>query len=147
MNPVLIIKFLKDNWKIIAIIIVVIIVYFVVKKNWYKYRHLFETPSISPDAVTGYTKPSDIPTDRKTQLEGMAKSLYNDMYDTPYSGHNSDVYKAADVLSDVELIYLSQYYRRYLTRGNSLWLDISDDWFPFTDVSSIQAHLSKIGEK
>lgn len=139
----------KYKWWILGIILAIIIVLYL-RRNWYKVRHIFQPRDI--DIETGES--INISEQRKAQLETLARDLYDDIYDTPinYLGivsHTKELYTKADALSDNELLYLARYYKRYLANGNSLWMDIDDEYSsPFDNyMTSLQAHLSKIGER
>lgn len=135
-----ILKFLnKYKWWIIAIILAIII-FIIVRRNIYKLKGKF-----APRDINLEKEPTD---ERKSYLEGLARRLYKDIYDTSFlTGHDGDLYKEADGLSDSELLYMSRFYKRYLTLGNSLDSDIQSQWYPFAGgVTELQSHLHKIGE-
>jgi hypothetical protein len=130
----------KYTWIIIAIIIIL----YLLNKNWYRIKSLWQPRDI--DLETGESL--NIPQQRKLEIEAIARLLYTDIYDTPFTGHTVSVYEQALTLTDNELLYLSKYYKRNLTQGSWLWTDINNEVFAFTDVNTkLQLRLSKIGEK
>lgn len=133
----------KYKWVIIGIIITIVII-IVLRRNWYKVQHLLHPRDINFE--TGENL--QISEQRKDIIENLAQKLYKDLYDTSVAGgHNTDLYKQALALTDNELLYLSRFYKRYVTNGNTLYEDIDDDYFPLTDVNTkLMAKLAKIGE-
>lgn len=131
--------FYKYRWWIAGIILAIII-FIIIRRNIYKLKGKF-----APRDINLEKEPSD---ERKTYLEGLARRLYTDIYDTPFfTGHDGGLYKEADALSDTELLYLSRFYKRYLTLGTSLKSDIDSQWYPFAGgVTELLTHLQKIGE-
>lgn len=137
-------KFLQDNWKAILTVIIVIILIYVLKQNWDKIKHIFQARSVQ--TVAGES--TNISADRKNYINSLGSGLYNDLYHTSILGHTEELYTKALGLSDTELIYLSQYYRSYLSRGNSLYKDLSNDYFlPGSDGDKLQVRLSQVGEQ
>lgn len=134
-------KLLKNRmfWLIIGGAVLLILVY----RNWDRIMRFFQKRNI--DFLEG--EDVIISPVRKSQIEGISQRLYNDIYDTPITGHNTGPYNDAIALTDNELLYMSGYYRRFLTRGESLKDDISSEIYTFTDVNNkLIARLNKIGE-
>lgn len=148
---------IKYKWYVIGAIIALIIG-IIIYRNWYKIAYYFQPRDVDfeTDSTTG-TIGNDITNERKKYLESLASELYNDIYDTPIiHGHNLSLYAMADVLPDVELLYLARFYKRNLTQSNTLYYDINDEYYVLDNGSQggdtnsptkLKQHLSKIGEK
>lgn len=139
--------FLIKYRKVIIWIIIGLVVFFVIRKNWWKIKSWIQPRDLNVEGGQTTVEPS-----RKPYLDALAKKLYDDIYNTPLTGHTEALYKEADVLSDVELLSLSRFYKRSLTQGVSLYEDINNERFsPFGSTidaaGSLMAHLSKIGER
>lgn len=134
---------IRYKWVILGIIVLIVVIV-VLRKNWYKVKHLLHPRDINFETGENLV----ISEQRKDIIELLARNLYKDLYDTSaWGGHNTELYKQALALTDNELLYLSRFYKRYITNGNTLWEDIDDDYFPLTRVNTdLMARLAKIGE-
>lgn len=143
MNPTLL--FIKANWKTIVIIILIIIALIIIYRNWYKIKRLFQPRNINLETGENIS----ISPERKLFIENLASLIYKDIYDTPASGHTTELYNQANALTDNELLYLSRYYKRQLSSGEWLYDDIDDEVFSWGNNSdtNLLAHLAKIGER
>jgi hypothetical protein len=139
--------------KIIIVILVLLVLYwiFYVEIPAIKLKY-FQPKSI--DLQPGETV--DISETRKRYLQNLASRLYDNIYSTltfeggnlANSGHPAELYNEANALTDNELLYLSGYYKRYLSNGATLYSDIDGEYFFFSDAGKqLMAHLSKIGER
>lgn len=132
---------LKNKWFWIGIGGLILL--FIIWKNWNRITRFFQKRNIR-------FKPGEslyITDSRKQYLESMAKQAYDDIYNTPTFGHNELIYVEINKVTDNELLYLSEFYNDFLTRGNSLKYDIKDETFVFTDVNNkLIQRLNKIGE-
>lgn len=146
MNTSAILAFLnKYKWQILIIVGVLVLIY-VLRRNWYKIKAFFQPVDV--DLEGGGTS---ISPQREIELKALAKNIYTDLYDTPFGGlyafHDLALYKQADALTDVELIYLAKYYKRSLSAGNTLYEDIDSDYFSGDEGTKLMSHLSKVGER
>lgn len=134
----------KYKWQIITIIAVIVLIYYL-RKNWYKIKNFFAPRDVNVEPGENL----DLTTQEENELKALAKAIYTDLYDTPvFGGHDIQLYKQADALSDNKLIFLATYYKRFLSSGNSLYEDIDSDYFATTNVNTVLlAHLSKVGER
>lgn len=131
-------KILTNKWFWIAISAIILVI--ILNRNWYRITRLFQPSNIvvEPDE-------SKLTSERKTQLEAIARDLYNSIYGTS----DNKAYDAALNLTDSELKYMSKYYRRSVTQGTWLYTDIDNEVFmPWNDRDTrLMAKLSEIGEK
>lgn len=135
--------FIRNNWKWILLLVIALILILYIRRNWYKFSHLFTPRNI--DLEPGESEV--ISEQRKRQIESIAQKLFTDIYNTPYSGHNGDVYKEALSLTDNELLYLAKFYKRSVSGGNTLYADIDSQWYVWIDSpTTLMARLNKIGE-
>jgi len=81
---------------------------------------------------------------RKGELETLAENMHKNIYST--FGNARPVITKLLVLNDNELNYLAKYYKKELTRKNSLALDIDDEilWDTDKDEELLQ-RLYKLG--
>lgn len=129
-------------WALLALV-----VFFIVRRNWWRVKAL-----IAPRLINTENGKTTVTPSREPYLQALANKIHSDIYNTPLSGHSEGIYKEADVLSDVELLYLSRYYKRSLTLGTSIYEDLSNEWFSifgstYDAVNSLTNHLAKIGER
>lgn len=133
--------------KLIIIIVALLVLWYVIKQfdliN--RIKRLFEPRFIdySCNPTGGSFRISN---DRINYLNGVAQKIYDDIYNTPYSGHNCNIYIEANQLCDEELAYVGQQYRKALTRGISIWTDLGQEYTLSCDFDTLRAHLSKVGE-
>lgn len=85
---------------------------------------------------------------RKTELETMAQDLYDKIYGGYHSiNTRSDLMHKVAAINDDELLYLSRYYKNAITRSNSLYKDISNEFMPFASGDQVlMSRLAKIGQ-
>lgn len=136
----------KSKWTIIVVLGLVIFI-IMRKADWAGKidQALFAPRDIDHDC--GDVKVSE---DRKDYLKGVADQIYNDIYNTPITGHSCGIYTEANGLCDEELVYVAEYYKKYLTSGRSIYNDLSGwdgEYTIFCDFDSLKAHLSKIGQR
>jgi len=149
---------LSLQWKIILIVVIIIIIYLLYRKFGYRLKNLFQAKDIKSqqiilpngEVVTVSTK-SDIPASQKLILENLAEDLKKDIYGLNIT-HETELYKRASSLSDVEIDYLADYYKRYLTDGVSLYEDMNDEEYSCyvqdcTGVKSLLVKLEKTGNR
>lgn len=119
--------------KVLVIAGVILLIVFLFRRYSSQLRNIFQKKEIEPVTVTlqngqtvTLTTIADLPDTQKKYLEDLAGKIRDDIYGINIT-HNMDLYKEGSVLSDVEIDYLAQYYKRNLTNGNSLWQDMSDE--------------------
>lgn len=131
---------LSPTMKLVVIVIILLIVLYLYRKYATDIKNLFQpkeiTPSnvILPDGSVIYVATtSDLPQSIKLNLEADASDLKKDIYGLNTGGYrDSALYTKVSGLSDVEIDYLADYYKRYLTNGTSLYEDMSGEqlsWF------------------
>lgn len=136
---------LSARTKMILIIVGIIVLIIIVKRTDLitRIRRLFTRRYINYDCTPTNAKVSD---SRIAYLEGIASQIYDDIYNTPYTGHNCTLYQTANALCDEELVYVAQHYRKALSRGTSIVQDLQGQWTFFCDFDTFIAHLQKVGE-
>lgn len=152
---------IKEIWlglplmiKAIILLLLIILIYFLVKKygDWLKDK--FQSSDINyqqgetPNNA-GYTAGGGNIGAGREYIEKIASSLYSDIYETPWTGHEYTYYIQALGLSDNDLRYLADHYKKYLTKGTSLFDDIDNEVFApgVTLDGDLMARLTKIGAK
>lgn len=126
---------------IIGFIVLVLTIYVV--RNWNKITYRFRPLNINFEDGENI----NISSDRKNIIEGIARSLKTDIYDTPWSGHDYTPYTSANNLTDNELAYLAKFYLRNMSRGNTLYDDMNGEYYiTGSDITSqLMSRLSSIG--
>lgn len=80
-----------------------------------------------------------------TNIAAFALKLRNDLYDTPFSGHNADVWYQATLLSDTDLSSVYNYWNKeyFSEYSESLVGAINDDYFDAMGFISNSAYHYK----
>lgn len=140
---------MSAKMKFIVIILVIIAIIVIARKTDLinRIKRLFEPRYIDYNCnPTGGTKDGRVSNSRIPYLNSMAQQIYDDIHNTPYSGHNCSIYEEANLLCDEELAYVAQQYRKALTRGTSIYSDLDTQWTIVCDFDTLRAHLAKVGE-
>ena len=128
-------------WKIIIIVGIIILLWILWRKFGYKLtqaRNVILLPG-----ETGVISPN-----KRSEIESLGQLLYNDIYDTPVTGHVYAPYIAATQLTDNELDYLAKYYNKYLGNGTSLYSDIDSQYYITSgEPAKLQARLAAMGQR
>jgi hypothetical protein len=123
MKPVtdFIIKYKKE----IIILIIVIIIIVLIKRNWYRVRKLWNPQAEDevPENLADTATQSGFSEARTIKIESIASKIYTDIEDTPFTGHDYEIYGEANALYDDEIKYMGKYYRDYLTGGQEKMSD------------------------
>lgn len=132
----------KAKKTIIGTIIALIILSYV-NKNWHKIMYKLRPLNINFEDG----EQANISAARKVQLEGLAKSIFTDIEETPWTGHDYTPYESALALSDNELAYLSKFYMKQLSVGKSLYQDMDTQWYMTGSgvTGKLMARLAAIG--
>ncbi len=150
---------LSLQWKIIIIIVALLIVFYLYRKYSSRIQNLFQTKDINPEQITlpsgeviTVNTAADLPQSQKILLEGLAARLKKDIYGLNFLGfRDTEVYAEVAVLSDVEIDYIADHYKRYLTKGPSLYEDMSEENYSlFQDnegFKNLLIKLEKTGNK
>lgn len=126
---------LDIKYQVLIIIVILLLIFFIWRKYGTKIRNLFQRKEITSKTVTlqdgtvvTLSNISDIPQKQRAYLEDLAGEIKRDIH---LSGgnlsHEVVLYKEASSLSDVEIDYLAQYYKRNLTNGTSLYEDMDNE--------------------
>ena len=138
---------LSPRAKLILIIVLAIVLVVIVRrtniiatiKRWFTPRYI--DYNCTPASATGKVSP-----DRTAYLDSIAQKIYDDIYNTPYTGHDCTLYQTANALCDEELVYVAEQYRKALSRGTSIVQDLQTQWTLLCDFDIFIAHLQKVGE-
>ena len=135
---------LSFQMKILVIVIIVIIIWLLWRKYGYKLEQLTQARDIQvlPGEVVKLTSI------QQSNIKDIGQVIENDINDTPITGHVYDGYTKALALTDTELFFLADYYKKYLGNGTSLWRDIDSQYY-ITDgrPAKLQTRLDAIGKK
>ncbi len=136
----------KKFWIILGIVILVIIVALYIRRNYDQIKGLTATKYIDDSPVPGAQTTTNTTVSQNDVLSQLAKQCYTDIYDTPFSGHDLDLWDKIYSLSDPDLVYLVKYYKNAVSRGTSLYSDIDGEYFGFTNVNTrIMARIKVLG--
>lgn len=127
------------------IAIAVLIILFVIWRNYNRLKGRFGRDYGDYQVVT----PEDIPAYRKRELEKLAMDLGTAITDIPWTDTaRVQTMGAAAALPDGELKYVSQFYRKAVSRGSTLHADVDAEWMPgFSEDDELLSRLSVIGEQ
>lgn len=136
----------SNKYLTIAFIVIVIIIILTIYKNWDKIINVFHKNTIIFEPGESTT----IPDLEKRQLESVANSIFSDIYDTPITGHDGDVYKEALALTDNRLAYVNDFYKSKVSGGKSIIYDLNDEYFfqgsdALTQANKLISRLKAIG--
>lgn len=123
MKPIL--DFLIKYKREIIILIIVIILIVLIKRNWYRVNKFLNPQAEDkvPENLADNTTQSGFSQARTIQIEQIASDIYNDIEDTPVTGHDYEPYGKANGLYDDEIKYMGTYYKAFLTGGQEKMSD------------------------
>lgn len=152
-------KSLPPIYQIIIIVILAIIIIWAVNHFKDQLKSLFQSRKVDYQEGENALNQGYNISKGKQYIQNIASEIYSDIYDTPvepswigvpYAKHDLTPYKLALQLSDSDLLYLADYYDKYITKGTSLFKDMDSEYY-IGDVSSyandLKARLSKIGKR
>lgn len=134
--------------KLFVLLVIAIAIIFVMRRTDISGKvdqALFAPKDIDHNCVT-----ARITDDRKKFLKDIAGRIYTDIYDTPGTGHDCDLYTEANALCDEELEYVAVYYKQYLSNGVSIyneWSGWNGEYTLLCDIDAFKAHLARIGQR
>jgi len=132
--------FFAKNRKAIIVVIIIIVLIILWNKYGYLVARLFKpaTQNNSPEALT------DV---RKKQIEGVANDIKQDIYETPFWGHDYTPYITMLSYYDNEIIYGADYYKNFLSNGVTMYDDIDGDIYPTGDsADKLMNKLNELGK-
>lgn len=150
---------LKPLYKIIIVVVLALLIISIIKKYGDQLSSFFQSRKINYGpgenaGNQGYQAGGGDPTKGKSFIENLADNIYRDIYETPWSGHNSTYYEEANTLSDSDLLYMADYYKEFLTKGVGLFEDMDNESYTvFTDnffsnaADVMKTRLIQIGVK
>lgn len=130
--------------KIIVVVAIVIVIWLLWRKFGYKLGQLTQARDIQviPGEITTLTA------QQNSDLKDAAQAIYNDIEDTPFTGHNYEPYTRAQSLTDTELNFLADYYKKYLGGGTSLYRAIDGQYYiTGGEPAKLMARLAAIGKR
>lgn len=135
-------KLFKNKWFWIILISIIVLIF--IRRNWSKWS--FKAKGrFGPQH--GDWQPGTITDARKSVLEGLARELY----DAIYSGwgatiERGPIFNKVAYLNDNELEYTANYYKSAITKTNSLYYDVDEEYMPYSNSDEeLMAKLSAIG--
>jgi len=140
------INLLKNKW--FWIVLCAIIVLLIVKRNLHLVKKATQKRDVDYGDGNLSISNSSNKEERKRYLKDLAQKGYVDIYDTPiFESRAYDLWETISDLPDEDLLFLSKHYRQSITRGNSLYKDLNNEYFFYGSVKTkILGRLSKIGE-
>jgi len=143
---------LSFQWKIILVVIVALVIFYLYRKYSSSIKNLFQPKDISKQqvvladgSVITVGSSSDLPSSQKEILKSLAEEIKTDIYGLNFT-HKMEAYKRASSLSDVEINYMADYYKRNLTNGVSLYEDMNNEAYScfVQDCSGVKDLLVKL---
>lgn len=139
---------LKPRSQITLIIVFALIFWIVMRKG--DWTGKIDQALFAPTDIDHSCGEAKVSESRKDYLKDVASRLYDDIYDTSWFGHDCSLYTEANGLCDEELVYVAEYYKKYLTSGTSIYNDLAGwngEFTVFCSFSPLMQHLSKIGQR
>jgi hypothetical protein len=135
---------LSFQWKIILVIVVILLLWLLWRKFGYKFQQLIQPRDIQ--LLPGES--GNLSSEQESNAKDIAQCIFNDIEDTPVSGHEYDCYQQALDLTDKELNFVADYYKKYLATGKTLYKGIDSQYY-ITDgrPAKLMARLSAIGKR
>ena len=134
-------KFIKEYKTQIIVIVVLVVVVVIWNKYSYKLMRL-----LKPNQQNNAPIPlSDV---RKNQIETLMSKIHSDIHDTPFwGGHDYSLYDTLLGMYDDEIAYGADFYKNFLASGKSLYHDLDNEWFLWSDSNNILlAKLTELGK-
>lgn len=136
---------LDTKYKVLIVIAILIILYVL---------HRYIAPKIKKatqkqDTVFIPGETSDLSPQQQSSIKLIGLHIFNDIQDTSVTGHTYKPYQDALLLTDNELHFLAQYYKRYLSSSSeTLHDDIDSQVYVFGgEPAKLIARLAAIGEE
>lgn len=130
--------------KLIVIISLIILIWLAWRKWGYKIEQLTQARDIQ--VLPGENKV--LSSEQISNTKDIAQAIFNDIEDTPITGHDYDGYDRALLLTDSELNFMADYYRKYLGNGKSMYQDINGQYYITSGVpAKLMARLAAIGKR
>lgn len=147
-----VLKFIKTYKKEIIIVLTIIILVWFIRREWPVISLWFQPRNIT-------LQPGENPTisdTRQAYLKNLASLVYTDLNDAniltciPFRVGcvTPSLYTEVNAVTDNELLFLSDYFKQYLSGGTTLYSMLNST--DFTDSSTktpLLSHLAKIGER
>ncbi len=151
---------LVKNWRFWLTLIILVLAFFVIRRNWYRFSRIFRPRDIDlkkgetgkvPETQQEVVDQFGTGTAFKSQTE--LKDIGGRLYTLIYSFKGGTASKIHTILvtevlplSDSELLFLSQYYRKFVSK-NTFYDDIDNEWMPLWESDEdLLVRLAKIGE-
>lgn len=130
--------------KIIVVIAIIILIWILWRKFGYKLGQLTQ----ARDIQTLPGENSIMSNEQISKAKDIAQGIFNDIEDTPITGHVYDSYDQALLLTDTELNFAADYYRKYLGNGVSMHKGIDSQYYITSGVpAKLMARLAAIGKR
>ena len=133
-------EFVSKYKKEIIIFLVIVALFLIWRKYGYKLERLFKPQ-------TSVNSPIELTDARKVQIESTVDDIHQDIYDTPWTGHDYTPYDKFLGFYDDEIIYGADYYKNFLADGNKMYDDIDSQWYPTGDSADrVMKKLKELGK-
>lgn len=135
---------LSFQGKLIVVVILILLIWLLWRKFGYKFQQLTQARDIQ--LLPG--EDSLLTSEQRSNAKDIAQCIYNDIEDTPITGHDYDCYEQALALTDLELNFLADYYKKYLASGKTLYKDIDSQYYITSGgPAKLMARLAAIGKR
>lgn len=135
---------LSFQWKIILVVVIIFLLWLAWRKFGYKFQQLTQARDIQ--LLPGETP--NLTPEEQGNAKDIAQKIYNDIEDTPVTGHDYEGYESALKLTDKELNFLADYYKKYLSGGRSLYSDIDSQYYITSgEPAKLMVRLAAIGKR
>jgi hypothetical protein len=143
MQYAVLMKILKS--KIFWYIVIGLILFFFIKKRYNIWR-LKASNTFIKDRDYQVDETGNVIAVRKEEMENLAQKLYTEIYGWgSWFNSDNDIYEEVYALNDQDLEFMAKYYKNYITRGNTLYEDITSEYVVSSINEQIAARLLALG--
>lgn len=132
------------QWKIIIIIVLILLVWLAWRKFGYKIEQLTQARDIT--LLPGESK--NLTSEQESNAKDVAQLVFNDIEDTPVTGHEYSGYEQALLLTDKELNFMADYYKKFLGNSETMYKAIDTQYYITSGIpQKLMARLAAIGKR
>lgn len=132
------------QWKILIIIVLILLVWLAWRKFGYKIEQLTQARDVT--LLPGESK--NLTPEQESNAKDIAQMIFNDIEDTSVTGHDYDGYDQALLLTDKELNFMADYYKKFLGNGETMHKAIDSQYYVTSGIpQKLMARLAAIGKR
>jgi hypothetical protein len=137
-------KMLPWQFKLAIIIAIILLIWLAWRKFGYKVGQLTQARDIT--LLPGESK--NLTSEQESNAKDIAQFIFNDIEDTPITGHDYSSYDQALLLTDKEMNFMADYYKKFLGNGETMYKAIDSQYYITSGVpQKLMARLAAIGKR